>query len=74
MEKGGKTENNNFTLNRLGIILASVPTAIFCLFTKAKGQTFRGIPGFYSTSGAVDYTEAIFFRPTYCREMRGFNY
>ena len=61
MEKGKKGKKPNLTLNRLGIILASAPIAIFCLFTKAKGQTFRGIPGFYSTSGAVDYTEVIFF-------------
>ena len=31
-----------------------------CLFTETKWQTFRGIPGFYSTSGAVDYTAVIF--------------
>ena len=45
--------NNNFIPNRLGIILESAPIAIFCLVTKAEGQMFRGIPGFYSTSGAV---------------------
>ena len=28
--------------------------------TETKWQTFRGIPGFYSTSGAVDYTAVIF--------------
>ena len=59
--RGKKGKKPNLTLNRLGIILASAPIAIFCFFTKAKGQTFRGIFGFYSTSGAVDYTEVIFF-------------
>ena len=44
-----------------GIILESAPrNTIFCLFTETKWQTFRGIIGFYSTSGAVDYTAAIF--------------
>ena len=32
----------------------------FAFFTETKWQTFRGIPGFYSTSGAVDYTAVIF--------------
>ena len=27
---------------------------------ESKGQTFRGIPGFYSTSGAVDWSAVIF--------------
>ena len=32
----------------------------YITITETKGQTFRGIPGFYSTSGAVDYTAVIF--------------
>jgi len=56
MEKKKKTENNNnFILNRLGIVLKSAMIAIFCLVTEPKGQTFRRILGFYSTSGAVQY-------------------
>ena len=44
-----------------GIILKSAPqNMIFCLFTETKWQMFCGIPGFYSTSGAVDYTAVIF--------------
>ena len=44
-----------------GIILESVlRNTILCLFTETKWQTFRGIPGFYSTSGAVGYTAVIF--------------
>ena len=44
-----------------GIILESPrQNTILCLFTETKWQTFRGIPGFYSTSGAVDYTAVIF--------------
>ena len=44
-----------------GIILESAPrNTILCLFTETKWQTFRGIPGFYSTNGAVDYTAVIF--------------
>ena len=31
----------------------------FAFFTETKWQTFRGIPGFYSTSGAVDYKAVI---------------
>ena len=32
-----------------------------CRWTpESKGQTFRGIPGFYSTSGAVDWSAVIF--------------
>ena len=50
-------KNSNFILNRR-IILESASMAIFCLVTETKGQTFRGIPGFYSTSG---YTALIFF-------------
>ena len=38
----------------------SAPIAIFCLVIEAKGQTFRGIAGFYSTSGVLDYTAMIF--------------
>ena len=55
---GGGGNNNNFILSRSGIILESAPIAIFCLVTETKGQTFRGIPGFYSTSGttAVAFT------------------
>ena len=51
-------KNSNFILNRR-IILESASMAIFCLVTETKGQTFRGIPGFYSTSGTVDYTAVI---------------
>ena len=47
--------------------------AIFCLVTETKGQMFRAIPGFYSTSGAVDYTAVILSAPSR-REMRGFHY
>ena len=44
-------KRENFILNRLGIILESAPIAIFCLeVTETKGQTFHGVPGFYSTS------------------------
>ena len=43
----------------MGIILESAPIAIFCLVAETKGQTFRGTPGFYSTSGVVDYTAVI---------------
>ena len=44
-----------------GIILESAPrNTILCLFTETKWQTSRGIPGFYSTSGVVDYTAVIF--------------
>ena len=58
MEKKQKNKTkNNFILNRSGIILESVPTAIFCLVTETEGQTFREIPGFYSTSG---YMAVIF--------------
>ena len=53
-------QTKNFILNRLGIILESAPIAIFCLVTETKGQTFRGIPGLFSTSGVVDYTAVIF--------------
>ena len=53
-------KTRNFILNRLGIILESAPIAIFCLVAETKGQTFRGTPGFYSTSGVVDYTAMIF--------------
>ena len=64
-KRKNKTKNNNkkqnkketknyFICNRLGIILESAPIAIFCLVTEANGQMFRGIPGFYSTRGAVD--------------------
>ena len=49
---------NNFIFCRFRIILESAPrTAIFCLATETKGQTFRGIPGFYSTSS---YAAVIF--------------
>ena len=44
-----------------GIILESVlRNTILCLFTETKWQTFRWIPGFYLTSGAVGYTAVIF--------------
>ena len=44
------------------IILESAPqNTILWLFTKTKWQTFQGIPGFYLTSGAVDYTAVIFY-------------
>ena len=53
-----KNKAKNFLFCRFRIILESAPrTAIFCLATETKGQTFRGIPGFYSTSG---YTAVIF--------------
>ena len=38
----------------------------FVLVAETKGQTFRGIPVFYSTSGL--------FRPSCRREMRSFHY
>ena len=45
----------------LGIILESVlRNTVLCLFTETKWQTFCGIPGFYLTSGAVDYMAVIF--------------
>ena len=38
----------------LRIILESAPRiAIFCLVTATEGQTFRAIPGFYSTSSCT---------------------
>ena len=47
--------------------------AIVCLVTETKGQTFRAVPGFYSASGAMDYTAVMLSAP--CRrEMRGFHY
>ena len=49
--------HGNFNLYRLGIILESAPTVIFCLVTETEGQTFHKIPGFYLTSG---YTAMIF--------------
>ena len=49
--------HGNFNLYRVGIILESAPTVIFCLVTETEGQTFRKIPGFYLTSG---YTAVIF--------------
>ena len=52
-------KNSNFILNRR-IILESASMAIFCLVAETKGQKFRGIPGFYSTSAAVGYTAVIF--------------
>ena len=64
MEKK-QTEKNkqpsNFIPAGLGIIFESVLIAISCLAAETKGQTFCGIPGFYLTSGAVDYTAVIFF-------------
>ena len=39
---------------------STAPIAIFCLVTETKGQTFHWIPGFYSTSGVVNYTTVIF--------------
>ena len=36
------------------------PIEIFCLVTETKGQTLRGISGFYSTSGVVDCTAVVF--------------
>ena len=45
----------------LGIILDSaLRNTVLCLLTETKWQTFCGIPGFYSTSGAVDYMAVIF--------------
>ena len=44
-----------------GIILESAPrNMILCLFTETKWQTFRGIPGFYSTSGALSPWNVMF--------------
>ena len=68
MEKKKRTKEQNVKKIKLhsqqtgpGIILESAPrNTIFCLFTETKWQTFRRIPGFYSTSGAVDYTAVIF--------------
>ena len=66
-----KTKNNkqkttkpkHFIFNRLGRgSFSSQRRGIryFCLFTETKWQTFRWIPGFYSTSGTVDYMAVIF--------------
>ena len=52
---------NNFILGkRLRTILELAPIGIFCFVTESKGQMFRGIAGFYSILGAVDYTAVIF--------------
>ena len=72
-KKQQKNKTNNFILNSLAIILEPASIAIFCLVTETKGQMFRAIPGFYSTSGAVDYTAVILSAPSR-REMRGFHY
>ena len=53
-------KNNNFILNKLRVILESAPNTMFCLLTETKRQTFRRIPGFYSTNSAVDFTPVIF--------------
>ena len=53
LECDGEGQKSNFILNGLAISLESAPIAIFCLVTETKGQTFREIPRFYSTSGAV---------------------
>ena len=61
----------HFILGRLGITLESAPAAIFCLLLKLKDSyTFRGIPGFYSTSGL--HGSDRFRRPSCRHEMRGF--
>ena len=57
LECDGEGQKSNFILNGLAISLESAPIAIFCLVTETKGQTFRGISGFYSTSG---YTAVTF--------------
>ena len=48
---------NNFNLNRLGVILESVPIAVSCFVTETKSQMFCKFPGFHSTSG---YMSIIF--------------
>ena len=69
--KKEEKNNNNFILNRLGQgsfssqcrrirYSAFLLKLKLCLFTETKWQTFCGIPGFYSTSGAVDYMAVIF--------------
>ena len=55
-----KNKNNFILGKRLGTILELAPIGIFCLVTESKGQVFRGIAGFYSILGAVDYTAVIF--------------
>ena len=45
---------------RLGTILELAPTGIFCFGTESKGRMFRGISGFCSILGSVDYTAVIF--------------
>ena len=68
LEYDGKTTTTKCKKQQLhsqqtgpGIILESAPQNMtLCLFTETKWQMFRGIPGFYSTSGAVDYTAVIF--------------
>ena len=55
-----KNKNNFIIGKRLGTILELAPIGIFCLVTESKGQVFRGIAGFYSILGAVDYTAVIF--------------
>ena len=67
---GGRWRGRIKNLNRLGI----APIAIFCLVTETKGQTFRGIHGFYSTSGAVDYTAVIFSAPLVAVKCEVFYY
>ena len=62
--KNKKRKKTNFILNRLvhgSFLRQRRRIRYFALFTETKWQTFHGIPGFYSTSGAVDYTAVIFF-------------
>ena len=62
-----KKRKTNFIFNGFAwrsLILESAPIAIFCLITETTRKdrlTFRGIPGFYSTSQwCRDYTAVIF--------------
>ena len=71
MEKKQRGTNKQkiFILSRLGITFESAPIAIFCLVTETKGQTFRGIPGFYLTSG---YTAVIISAHLVAVKCKGF--
>ena len=63
--KNSNNKNNNQQLHSQQIgdhsrASADCIIAIFCRVTETWEQTSRGIPGFYSTSGAVDYTAVVF--------------
>ena len=61
-EKQNKTKTQNLHSQQIGDhSRVSGLRYLFCLVAETKGPTFRGIPGFYSISGAVDYTAVIFF-------------